>query len=280
MASAVLLERHPLDRTVRCRTVANVLSIGFDVRRCFPVLGREVIEGEQRFAVLAEALDRLVVLDAIAFDEAIECSLGIRPGRRHPDALQGTLGLCLQALWQFVQDIRRLVYPAALPARLRPYLIDRLPEAERPVGDSELRGDRQAVPLEIEQQLLPGLRALADAVGKPNEFLLAFGGGADDYQQTLRVIFEPGLDVDAIGPDVDIALGGQVASEPAGVLVDPGRFRRAMLEADSPPASWPSNAANASPKSPVRRGKEWIRISLRGLLRPAPHRVSDGSLQD
>src|SRR5271169_5704838 len=62
-------------------------------------------------------------------------------------------------------------------------------------------------PLEIEQQLLPGLRALADAVGKPDEFLLAFGGGADDHEQTLRVIFEPGLDVDAIGPEVDISLG-------------------------------------------------------------------------
>ena len=75
---------------------------------------------------------------------------------------------------------------------------------------------------EIEQQLLPGLRALADAVGKPNQFLLAVGGGADDDQQALRIVFKPSLDVDAIGPDVDIPLGGQVAIEPAGVLVDPG----------------------------------------------------------
>jgi hypothetical protein len=29
MARADLFERHPRDRTVRCRTVANVLSIGF-----------------------------------------------------------------------------------------------------------------------------------------------------------------------------------------------------------------------------------------------------------
>jgi len=29
MARAVLFERQPLDRIVRCRTVANVLSIGF-----------------------------------------------------------------------------------------------------------------------------------------------------------------------------------------------------------------------------------------------------------
>src|SRR5271169_2021446 len=35
MAIAVLFERHPLERTVRCRTVANVLSMGLVVRRCF-----------------------------------------------------------------------------------------------------------------------------------------------------------------------------------------------------------------------------------------------------
>jgi hypothetical protein len=61
----------------------------------------------------------------------------------------------------------------------------------------KLRVDRQTTPFEIEQQLLPGLRALANAVGKPS-------GGADDHEQALRVIFEPGLDADAISPDVDI----------------------------------------------------------------------------
>ena len=133
------------------------------------------------------------------------------PGLRHPDVLQCALGLWLQALWQPVQDIRSFVHPAALRSCLRPHLLDRLPEAERSISDSELWVDRQTTPLEIEQQLIPGLRALADAVGKPNQFLLAFGGGADDHEQALRVVFEPSLDVDAIGPDVDVPLGGQVA---------------------------------------------------------------------
>jgi len=35
MARAVLFERQPFERMVRCRTVAKVLSIGFEVRRCF-----------------------------------------------------------------------------------------------------------------------------------------------------------------------------------------------------------------------------------------------------
>src|SRR5258708_4654632 len=110
---------------------------------------------------------------------------------------------------------------SAFRVRLRPHFDARLAEVERPVGDCELRHDRQTPPLEIEQQLLPGLRVLAVAVGKPAEFLLAFGWGADDDEQTLRIILEPGLDVDAINPEVNIPLGGQVATEPAGVFVDP-----------------------------------------------------------
>src|SRR5262249_43555233 len=35
IAIAVPFERHPLERTVRCRTVANVLSMGLVVRKCF-----------------------------------------------------------------------------------------------------------------------------------------------------------------------------------------------------------------------------------------------------
>ena len=35
IASAVLFERPPFERIVRCRTVAKVLSIGFEVLRCF-----------------------------------------------------------------------------------------------------------------------------------------------------------------------------------------------------------------------------------------------------
>ena len=33
--SELLFERQPFDRIVRCRTVANVLSIGFVLRKCF-----------------------------------------------------------------------------------------------------------------------------------------------------------------------------------------------------------------------------------------------------
>ena len=41
MASAVLFDRQPFDRMVRCRTVAKVLSIGFVVRMSVSELLRQ-----------------------------------------------------------------------------------------------------------------------------------------------------------------------------------------------------------------------------------------------
>jgi hypothetical protein len=55
-----------------------------------------------------------------------------------------------------------------------------------PIGNGELRVDRQTA--QIEQQFLPGLRALADAVGKPNRFLLALAAGADDHELPLALV--------------------------------------------------------------------------------------------
>ncbi len=139
----------------------------------------------------------------------------------HPDVLQCPLGLRLQALRQLVQDVRGFVHPAALLARRRPDLAERLPEAERAVGDGELRGDRQTAPLQIEQQLAPVLRALAGAVGEADQLLLALRRRADNHEHALLLVFEPRLQIDAVGPDVDVAPGRQVALLPARVLVDP-----------------------------------------------------------
>ena len=40
------------------------------------MLGREVVEGEQRVAVLAEAIGRLFVFRRVALDEGVECQFG------------------------------------------------------------------------------------------------------------------------------------------------------------------------------------------------------------
>ncbi|AJA66196.1 hypothetical protein BKD09_47350 [Bradyrhizobium japonicum] len=57
--------------------------------------------------------------------------------------------------------------------------------------------------------------------------------------------------MDAVGPDVDVALRRQIALLPRGVLVNPTSCSRPIADADNPPASLPSSAGSASEKSPV-----------------------------
>src|ERR1700730_17581124 len=187
-----------------------------------PVLGREVIEGKQRVAILGQALGRLVVFAAPGFDEGLERYEGVLPGLGHPDLLERPLGLRLQTLRQLVEDIGGLVHPAALASDRRPHLLDRLPEAECAVGDRELGSHRKTTPLQIEEQFLPRLRALAHAVDEADEFLLALGCGANDDQQALRVVLEPSLHMNTVDPEVNVAFGREIAPAPARVLVRPG----------------------------------------------------------
>jgi hypothetical protein len=51
------------------------------------MLGREVVEGEQRVAIPDEALNRLVVFYAPGLDESVEGRKRILPGLCHPDFL-------------------------------------------------------------------------------------------------------------------------------------------------------------------------------------------------
>jgi len=66
---------------------------------------------------------------------------------------------------------------------------------------------------------------------------LAFGSGADNHEQTLRVVLEPGLDVDAIGPGVTYRLADRSRSRQQACSSIQASFRRAMVEGDNPPAA-------------------------------------------
>ena len=74
MAKPVLRRRHRLVRLKRCRTVANVPSIRFDVRDVIPVFIWQVVERQQRVPFL----DRLVPFHAVDCDEEVEG--GVRLG--------------------------------------------------------------------------------------------------------------------------------------------------------------------------------------------------------
>jgi hypothetical protein len=103
------------------------------------------------------------------------------------------------------------------------YLVQRLPEAERAVPDGELGRDGEAAGLEVDQELAPALGALPRPHMKAEQFLPALRRGADDDEEALRLRLHPGLEVDAVGPDVDVAAGREIAVLPALVLLLPRR---------------------------------------------------------
>ena len=131
-----------------------------------PVLSREVVEGKQRVAILDQALDSLVVFDAPDFDEVLPPGECIR------------LVLAIQISWMRMLGFRSPApgRPASAHTDRRPGAPnsagrvssatspDRLPEAEGAVGDRKLGSHRKPPPFEVEEELFPRSRALADAV--------------------------------------------------------------------------------------------------------------------
>ena len=93
------------------------------------------------------------------------------------------------------------------------------------------RLERQATGLQPDQQLPPTLGTLSRADLEADQLLLALGRSADDHQHALGLGLQARLQVDAIGPEIDIAPGRQVALLPALVLglpvaPQPGDHRR------------------------------------------------------
>jgi len=121
--------------------------------------------------IVAVQPERKLVFDTPGLDKDIERRECILLGLGHPNLLQGPLGFRLLALRQLVQHIGGLVHPAALAATLRPHFLDRLPKAERAVGDRELGRYRESAALQVEQQVLPGLRTLAHTVDQADRWL-------------------------------------------------------------------------------------------------------------
>src|SRR6056297_251576 len=109
-----------------------------------PVLGREVVERQQHFSVLLQALTSLRVLGFVLLHEFIECLLCVGLRRRLPDFVEVALGFRLNTPGHVVENVRRLVNPAALLACLGEYLAKRRPESQCTVANSNLRSRCQA----------------------------------------------------------------------------------------------------------------------------------------
>lgn len=82
-----------------------------------PMLGREIVEGQQRVAVFDQAGNRLVAFRALFLDERGNRRLCRRAIRRGPDFAQIGLDRWLQNLRHLVQHVGRFVHSAALVTR-------------------------------------------------------------------------------------------------------------------------------------------------------------------
>lgn len=97
------------------------------------------------------------------------------------------------------------------------------PESKSSVSNRQLRGDRQAPLLQIEQLLGPALFAFPVPVGDGNQFLLPVRRGAHQHQHALTLIclvFQD-VGVNAVGPNVDILLVAQITTIPLLVFLWP-----------------------------------------------------------
>src|SRR4051812_3465652 len=144
-----------------------------------PVLGWEVEEGEQRFAILRQASDRLVVLGAVFVGKHVDGGLGRRAGRRAVNLAKVGFHVDLNRESDLVQHVGGLVNPTALVPGAREDLFDCLPEAERAVADREVRRNLKPTLLDVDKELTPALRTLAHSGLEADEFLLALGCCAD-----------------------------------------------------------------------------------------------------
>jgi hypothetical protein len=101
-------------------------------------------------------------------------------------------------------------------------LVQRLPKAERPVAGGEFGIKHEPVLVaQAEQELAPALGALPPAILDREQLLPAARVGADQHQHALALVLEPWGEVDAVGPEIDVAPGGEVAPLPAHMLLLP-----------------------------------------------------------
>src|SRR4051812_29062048 len=84
-------------------------------------------------------------------------------------------------------------------------LLEGLPEPQRAVTDRDLGRDGEPASLHLDQELTPALSALPDTDLEAHQFLRALGRRADHDQHAFGMLLHPGLQVDAVGPDVEIA---------------------------------------------------------------------------
>ncbi len=127
--------RHPLERFVRRRIVANVDSIGLAVRMlCQRAAGKphNASSSSRSSGSFSAAFGFFSPQVSTKLLNAASASSRVLS---HPDLLQRLIRSGLDAFGQDVQDAARLAQPAAPVAGVRIRLVQRRPESQGPVAD-------------------------------------------------------------------------------------------------------------------------------------------------
>src|SRR6056297_3208813 len=106
-------------------------------------------------------------------------------------------------------------------ARSREDLVERLPEPHGTIAHGDLGRHLDAASLDVDQQLAPTLRALTHANLEAYELLLPFRRGPENDQYALGLGLHPGLQIDAVGPDIDIPPRREITALPAIIFLLP-----------------------------------------------------------
>lgn len=117
---------------------------------------------------------------------------------------------------------------ATLLARLRIHFPQLSPESQRTVADGHLGSHFQAAVLQAEQQFVPIQLAFTIAIDYGHGFLPILGCRAHHNQHALSPVFrvfQPGVGMDAMYPEVDILLLVEVTTTPLLILLRPFLFQ-------------------------------------------------------
>src|ERR1035437_2758612 len=93
-----------------------------------PVIGGKVEKCQQRFAILDQAFDGLVVFRRVFPGECRNRRLRRRSIRRQRDFAQVFVCIGLNGLWKLVEHVQRLVQPTTLVTRRRKRLVESFPK--------------------------------------------------------------------------------------------------------------------------------------------------------
>src|SRR4029450_4323914 len=112
-------------------------------------------------------------------------------------------------------------------------------------------GRAHAPALQVPEHGLPALGALPVAPPARDQLLGPVGPHADHHERAEAIVLQPDVEMHAIDPHVDVVGSASLRCWKARYSASHSLVSRAMLVADNPAASSPSNTASASRTSPV-----------------------------